>query len=165
MENWVFAACAAAALIGALLLLLDHRQQQRMTLRVQKMRSSRFYEELSRALKPWRGHALDQVIIERDHIIVRGMQPPETLVSFSLSEHGLRYLTEQRLEALTVLLGEDIPNLRDSHKYRLRRYSVMRPNGEWDRAWEYTVRSAYKTYVLRTWQWRTAGVQAGERNM
>ena len=164
MEIWVFVGCFAAVLLGAALLVTDKKQQQKEEFRIRRMRDSLFYQNLGREVRRLRDYGLDQILVERDQIIFRGIRPPEVLSCFRMADHGLRFLNERKLRTLTMLLSEDIPDLADHRKYHLHSYHTRRPNGMKDRAWEYVVTSRYKARFLREYQWNVADLGNFDRH-
>lgn len=156
MELMLIVLCPVAALCAVVSFVISKQQQDKEHLRVERLRRGEFYRKMHDSVRQARRRPLDQVLIERDLVIFRGMKPPEVISRFSTTEHGLRYMSPQRLKTLVTLLGEDIPELSDPRRYRLKSYKVMRPNGEWDKAWEYTARPQYKSYALRSDLWRVA---------
>lgn len=156
VEVWVFVACAAAVVIAIGLWVAVARRRQKELLRVRRMKGSNFYRELFPYVRYVRRHAIDQILVERDQIIFKGMKPPEVLCRFSLSDRHMRFMNNEKLWTMVQLLSDEIPDLRDPKRYRLRSYKVVRANGETDKAWEYVARAGYKSYVLRTLQWRMA---------
>ena len=157
MESWLIAVIAAAFAGGLALVIAGKRRQDREELRVRRLRGSRLYREMSPDVVRARRRPLDQVLVEKDQIIFRAMRPPEVICRFSFSEQNMRNMNYDRLKTLVQLLGEEIPELADPKRYRLRSYRVMRPNGEYDKAWEYVARPSYKNDVLRNWDWQMAG--------
>ncbi|MBO2515692.1 MAG: hypothetical protein CW338_00250 [Clostridiales bacterium] len=149
--------CIAVGIGAVALLAVSSRRKQKELMRVQKLKGSPFYRELSPYVRYVRHRALDQILIERDQIIFKGMNPPEVLCRFSLSDRHMRFMDKGKLWSMVQLLSNEIPDLRDPKRYRLRSYKVTRANGEKDKAWEYIARAGYKSYVLRTLQWRAAG--------
>ncbi len=156
MENWLIAVLAAVFAGGLVLVIAGKRRQDREALRVRRLRGSRLYREMASEVGRVRRRPLDQVLVEKDQVIFRAMRPPEVISRFSFSEQSMRNMNYDRLKTLVQLLGEEIPELSDPKRYRLRSYRVMRPSGEYDKAWEYVARPSYKSYVLRTWDWQMA---------
>ena len=46
------------------------------------------------------------------------------------------------------MIADDLPVLQESQCYRLRRYKVMRPTGQKDEAYQFIIRSGYKTELM-----------------
>ena len=67
---------------------------------------------------------------------------------FIPTANGYLPMSEKKTLALAQLMADEMPVLQSSSRYRFRRYRVMRPNGKWDDAYQYTIRSTYKTALM-----------------
>ena len=159
MEIWIVAVCAAVVLIAVVLLLIDGRRQQLRSLGIIQMRGSRLYQDLAPELKRIRNIPVDQILIERDRLIIKGMYPPDIILSFPLENYRRRRNHGTYTETLRDLLADELHDLNDPARYRLRSYRVFYPPNEKARAWEFIARPAYKSYVLRTRSWYAADVR------
>lgn len=139
------AVCLALAI---LLIVREERRIRHERLMMTKMRNSKLYAQVYPLVRFARRRDLDQVRIERNRIVFSSVCPPGKLCEFSLSEGGFRLLSGQRTRVLAEVLGEDIPILK-SPVYALHRYRVMRPNGQIDYGYVYTIRSFYKSQLMR----------------
>ncbi len=148
MQVWVLFACACLLLGAATLLIMDRRTRQREALWMERMRHSNLYWQIVPLVDFARRHDIDSVRIERDHISFFSVCPPGKMGEFIPSQMGFTPLNAHNTLALAQLLAEEMPLLQSDSKYRFRRYRVMRPNGVWDMAYEYTIRSSYKTALM-----------------
>ena len=147
MSGWALFFCAVGLAV-AIALLVDERRRQHELLYMERMRNSMLYFDLYPLVVFARKHEIDRVLIERNRIVFYSVCPPGSLGAFILSEHGYRPLNALRTRALAQVLAEDIPVLQENRHYRLRRYFVMRPNGHKDPAYQFTIRSSYKTELM-----------------
>lgn len=148
MNGWVFFACAIALVGAIILLVIDRRSRQREALRVERMRNSALYWQIKPLVEFAGRHDIDYIRIERDLIAFFSVCPPGKMGEFVPSHFGYAPLSAHKTLALAQLLSEDLPQLQSSAKYRFRRYSVIRPNGVKDNAYQYTIRSGYKTALV-----------------
>ena len=148
MNGWVLFACAAVLFGASILLILDRRSRQRDALRMERMKHSEMYWQLLPMIRFAKGHDIDSIRIERNHISFFRVCPPGLMGEFIPTDNGHRPMSEKKTLALAQLMADEMPVLQSSSRYRFRRYRVMRPNGNWDNAYEYTIRSSYKTALM-----------------
>lgn len=148
MSGWTLFFCAFGLVAVLALLIADEKRRQHELLQMERMRSSMLYYELYPLVLFARKHDIDRVQIERNRVVFYGVCPPGSMGEFSLTERNYRPLNEQRTRALMLVLAEDIPILRENGCYRLQRYRVYRPNGKRDDAYQYVIRSRYKTALM-----------------
>ncbi len=148
MNGWVLFACAALLIGASILLIIDRRTRQYEALRVERMRHSEMYDSLFPLIDFARRHDIDSIRIERDHVSFFSVCPPGKMGEFVPSRMGYVPMNEQKTLALAQLMAEEMPVLASSARYRFRRYRVMRPNGVVDNAYEYTIRSSFKTALM-----------------
>lgn len=147
MSGWTLFACAAV--LGALgLLFADHIRHQHEKTYKERMRRSMLYYEIYALVAEARRHDIDRVQVERSRVVFYGVCPPGKIGEYVLAEHGHRPLNNQRTLALMQALADDVPLLQENRYYRLQRYTVMRPNGQKDHAYQFTIRSGYKTAIM-----------------
>ena len=147
MDGWallfgVMLAC------GGLLLWSDHRRRQHEQVYKERMRGSMLYNEIYPLIAEAQKRQIDRVLVERNRVVIYTVFPPGMLGEYVLTDSGHRPLNQYRTWALTEVIAEDLPALRLSRCYRLKRYRVMRPNGINDNAYMFIIRSAYKTELL-----------------
>lgn len=140
----LFIVCAA---LSALLILREISLVQRERLMMTKLRNSNFYAKMYPMVRRARRCELDQVRIERGRVIFFSLFPAGKLCEYTLSNEGFRILSGYRTRALAEVLGEDIPVL-NSHRYSLRRYIIIRPNGQKEYGYVYTLRALYKAQMI-----------------
>lgn len=140
--------CVAGLIAALILLIADERRHQHELLLMKRMRGSMLYYDLYPLVVYARKHDIDRVMIERNRIVFYGVCPPGRMGEFLLSERRYRPLNIQRTRALVQVLAEDIPALQSPAQYRLRRYTVIRPNGHKDYGYQYTISSRYKTALM-----------------
>ena len=147
MSGWTLFFCAAA--LGMLLILwVDHTRRQHERIDKERMRGSMLYYEIYPLVLEARKHEIDHVLIERTRIVFFAVCPPGEIGAFVLSEWGHRPLNPRRTLALAQVIADDLPVLQEPRCYRLRRYRVTRPNGQKDDAYQFIIRSGYKTELM-----------------
>ena len=148
MNGWTLFFCAAA--LGLLLLLLfqERSARQHEEMYKQRMKGSALYYEIYPLIAEAKKHDLDRVMIERGRVAFYAVCPPGEVGSYLLSEHGHRPLNAYRVWALTQLIADEMPLLHDKQCYRMKRYVITRPNGQTDDAFQFVIRSAYKTDLM-----------------
>ncbi len=97
---------------------------------------------------------IDQVRIESGRISITTVYPPGTLGMFEVESEGFRSLTATDTRVLAELMAEELAPLSDLGRYRLRRYTVLRPDGRREKAYVYTIRSGYKDVLVQARQKR-----------
>lgn len=148
MNGWVFFACAIALIGACILLMADHRSRQKEALRVERMKHSAMYWQMVPMIEFARRHDIDCIRVERDRVSFFSVCPPGKMGEFIPTSFGYAPMNEHKTLALAQLLSEEFPQLQSASKYHFRRYRVMRPNGIWDKAYQYTIRSNYKTALM-----------------
>lgn len=147
MSGWTLFFCAAA--LGMLAILwMDHVRRQHERMDVERMRGSMLYYEIYPLVVEARRHNIDHVIIERTRVVFFSVCPPGELGAFVMSEWGHRPLNPRRTMALAQAIADDLPILQENRCYKLKRYKVMRPNGQKDDAYQFMIRSSYKTELM-----------------
>ncbi|MBR6524436.1 MAG: hypothetical protein IKT57_00525 [Clostridia bacterium] len=148
MSGWMLAAMVACFVASVALLVGDRVRRAHQELAMKRMRASALYAEIYELILYAQRYDLDEIRIERDRISFFSMIPPGCIGVFDLTLGGYRYLNPGKVYALMQVLAIDLPQLQSARQYRLRRYRVMRPNGQMDVAYAYTAKSAYKAKVL-----------------
>jgi len=147
MNGWTLFLGAAA--VGLLLLFFQERiSRQHEEMYKQRMRGSMLYYEIYPLIAEARKHDLDRVIIERSRIAFYAVCPPGEVGSFLFSERGHRPLNPYRVWALTQVIADDFPLLKEKGCYRMKRYVITRPNGMKDDAFQFVIRTAYKADLM-----------------
>jgi hypothetical protein len=140
----------AAGLIAAVFLYLNDRRYLKLeTVRLEKMRNSDMYQELTEIVRRCRKRYVEQVVIRRECVEFKMMVPAGRRVVFSLESRGYRFLSHQRLHTLCMLLGQELPLLADKSRYTLRKTKKPLPNGETTVEYIYTMRIEYKDALNR----------------
>ena len=148
MDGWALLFCVMLAGTG-LLFWSDHRRRQHEQIYRERMRGSMLYnDEIYPLIAEAQKRQIDRVLVERNRVVIYTVFPPGMLGEYVLTDSGHRPLNEYRTWALTEVIAEDLPALRLSRCYRLKRYRVTRPNGVKDNAYMFIIRSAYKTELL-----------------
>ena len=151
MSAGALAVCAAG--VGLLLsFLIDRRRRQHEQLYVKRMQGSMLYYELYPLIALARKHDIDHVQVERSRIVIYSVCPPGKIGEYVLSEWGRRPLNPERTWALAQALALDLPILQETQQYRLRRYRVIRPNGQKDYGYQFMIRRGYKTELMQARQ-------------
>ncbi len=139
--------CAAA--LGMLLILwMDRVRRQHEQIDKERMRGSMLYYEIYPLVVEARKHEIDHVLIERTRVAFFAVCPPGEIGSYVLSEWGHRPLNPRRTLALAQVIADDLPVLQENRCYRMKRYRVTRPNGQKDDAYQFIIRSSYKTELM-----------------
>ena len=106
------------------------------------------YNEIYPLVTEAQQRQIDRVLVERNRVVIYTVFPPGMLGEYVLTDSGHRPLNEYRTWALAEVIADDLPALRQSRCYRLKRYRVLRPNGKKDSAYMFIIRSAYKSELL-----------------
>ena len=128
---------------------LDRKKSRLLRLRVKKMHASPLFAELAPLLKNAQNRPIEQLTVDKTGVYIRFMHPVGSEVRFSLREKGFGYLTEERQEALLILLEEFLPRVTDSHRYAFRKKRVLLLNGHFERYYQYTILNSYKNSLVR----------------
>ncbi|MBQ9263063.1 MAG: hypothetical protein IJ189_02495 [Clostridia bacterium] len=147
MGGWtlLLGVALAAAVIA---LLVDYNRRQHEEVYAERMRRSMLYYEIYALVAVAKEHEIDRVQIERNRIVFYAVYPPGKIGEYVLTDHGHRPLNAQRTLALVQALMQDLPVLQENRCYALRRYAVVRPNGQKDYGYQFTIRSHYKTKIM-----------------
>lgn len=147
MSGWTLFFCAAA--LGMVVILwMDHVRRQHELMDKTRMRGSMLYYEIYPLVVEARRHNIDHVIIERTRVVFFSVCPPGELGAFVMSEWGHRPLNPRRTMALAQAIADDLPILQENRCYKLQRYKVTRPSGQKDDAYQFIIRSSYKTELM-----------------
>ena len=147
MSGWTLFFCAAA--LGMLAILwMDHVRRQHELMDKTRMRGSMLYYEIYPLVEEARRHNIDHVVIERTRVVFFSVCPPGELGAFVMSEWGHRPLNPRRTMALAQAIADDLPILQENRCYKLQRYKVTRPSGQKDDAYQFIIRSSYKTELM-----------------
>ena len=148
MSGWAFFFFALLLIVSFLLLIYDAVRRQHELKMMERMRRSRMYYEVYGLVKYARKHDIDKIRIERTRIIFYAVNPAGKMGDFVLEDWGYRPMTPAQVRALTLVLAEDLAPLQERKWYRLSRYTVVRPNGIKDDAYQYTIKPQYKTLLV-----------------
>ena len=138
----------AALLAGIVALAVDSNRQRHEEVYKQRMQRGMLYYEIYPLIEEAGKHDIDRVLIERNRMVVFAVCPPGKIGEFLLADHGHRPLNAQRTWALAQAVAEDLPILQEGRCYRLKRYTMVRPNGQKDYGYQFTIRSKYKTQLM-----------------
>ena len=147
MEGWALL-LGVMMTCGALLLWSDHRRRQHEQVYKERMRGSMLYYEIYPLVAEAQKHPIDRVLVERSRVVIHTVYPPGMLGEYMITASGHRPLNEDRTWALLEVIAEDLPVLRQSGCYRLKRYRVTRPNGKKDNSYMFIIKNSYKAEVL-----------------
>ncbi|MBO4925072.1 MAG: hypothetical protein J5472_01200 [Clostridia bacterium] len=147
MNGWLL--FLGAAILGLTVLLIQGRiAKQHEEMYKQRMKGSMLYYEIYPLIQEAHRHDLDRVIIERSRIAFYAVCPPGEVGSYLLSDYGHRPLNPDRVWALAQLIADEFPLLREKGCYRFRRFVITRPNGQKDDAYQFIIRTPYKTDLM-----------------
>ena len=147
MSGWTIFCCAAA--LGMLVILwIDRVRRQHEQVDKERMRRSMLYYEIYPLVLEARKHEIDHVVVERTRVSFFAVCPPGEIGSFVMAEWGHRPLNTRRTLALAQAIADDLPVLQEGRCYRLKRYRVTRPNGQKDEAYQFMIRTGYKTELM-----------------
>ena len=148
-EIFVLVLISAGLAAAVFLYLQDKRNMKLEAVRLEKMRNSDMYEELSGIVMRCRKRYVEQVRIRRECVEFKMMVPAGRRVVFMLESRGYRPLSLMRQHTLCLLLGQDMPVLADRSRYTLRTEKQSLPNGEKAIEYIYTMRIGYKDALNR----------------
>ena len=120
-----------------------------LQLHVRKMYASPMFEDMMPMLALAKRHSLEQVRVDKTGVMFRLLHPAGNEMVFFMRSHGYPYLTEERQEAMRVLLEECIPKLAERDKYEVMRRRNRLINGDVEYEYSYTMRNAYKNKLVR----------------
>lgn len=149
LEMAVLVLMASGLIAVATLYLNDRRNAKLEAVRMEKMRNSDLYQELSDIVRHCRKRYVEQVRIRRECVEFIMMVPAGRRVVFSIVGRGYRPLSPSRQHTLCLLLAEDLPVLSDRSRYILRKIKLPLPNGEKTVEYVYTMRIGYKDTLNR----------------
>ena len=147
MDGWTLVFCVMLAVAG-LLFWSDHRRRQHEQIYKKRMKGSMLYCEIYPLIVEAQKRHIDRVVVERSRVVIYTVFPPGMLGEYVLTDSGHRPLNADRTWALAEAIADDLPALKQSRCYRLKRYRVMRPNGKTDGAYMFIIHSAYKSELL-----------------
>lgn len=146
MSGWTLLLLAAVAVVA--LFLWDRSRRQHEEIYKQRMRGSMLYYEIYPLIVEAKKHDLDRVIIERGRVAFYAVCPPGEVGSYQFRDGGHRPLNPHRVWALAQLIADEVPLLNEKGCYRLKRYVITRPNGQKDDAYQFIIRTGYKTDLM-----------------
>jgi len=143
-------ALMVVGLIAAVFLYLNDTHNLKLeAVRLEKLRNSELYHELTDIVRHCRKRYVEQVCIRRECVEFKMMVPAGRRVIFSLESRGYRFLSLNRQHTLCLLLGQDLPVLGDKSRYTLCKVKRPLPNGEKAVEYIYTMRIDYKDALNR----------------
>lgn len=136
------------ALVGYLIW-LDNRNMQKLRFRVKKMHASSMFAEMVPLLKNAQKRPIEQLVIDKTGVIIRYLEPAGSEIRFLMRDHGYPYLSQERQEALLILLEEFLPRITDTHRYSLRKKHTRLIGGQVETYYKYIIVNQYKTSLIR----------------
>ena len=149
MDRLLIGLSVVGLLAAICLILYDARRRQHEALEMKRMRMSALYADLYGIIESAREHAVDEVRVEHNRLLLTAVFPSGKLAEYVFSANNHRYLSATRTRALMHALTQDIPGLQKPDQYKMTRYYTRRPNGQRDEAYLFTIRSDYKTRLIR----------------
>lgn len=128
---------------------LDQRRVRLLKMRVKKMYASPMFEEFIPFLKHAQKRTIEQLVVDKEGVVFRFLEPAGTEMCFSLRERGYRLLSPEKQETLVVLMEEFLPKMIDQHRYSLKKKRVRLLNGQVETYYQYTILNHYKSSLLR----------------
>ena len=126
----------------------DRRHERMQRLRVKKMLASPMFQELGGLLRRNRRLTLESVRIDKTGVKIRYVYPLGTELRYKLHEHGYANLTDEKTEALALLIEECLPALASHKHYKLKCKRERLINGSVEHRYQYVIRNAYKNTVI-----------------
>lgn len=116
--------------------------------KLNKLRVSPLYARFYGSLKSLSKFDIDQILIEGTGITVTGVSPSCTLLKFSFKLCGHCKRNPRVPGMFAELIAMDFPQYTLQRCYKIRRTRVYRLNGRPEYAYSFTIRRAYKDYLL-----------------
>ena len=141
------------ALLGivavAYFLWLDHKRSRLLCLRVKKLHASPMFAALAPMLKNAQNRPIEQLTVDKTGVVIRFLHPAGSEVRFRLRDLGYGYLSQEKQEALVVLLEQFLPRVADVHRYSFKKKRTLLLNGHYESYYQYTILNSYKTSLVR----------------
>lgn len=141
-----------ALLFTAFVIVLVYKQYahaRRLKLLVRKLYSTRLFDELAPLLRMAKRQPLEQITVDKTGIRIRLLYQAGSEFSFLMAERGYSYLSDERQEAMRVLLEQCVPKLADRKRYYVACRRERLINGDVEHSYSYTMKTAYKNKLVR----------------
>ena len=141
------------ALIGiatvVYLMVADRRRVRVQRLRVKKMYASPMFEAMKPMLQRAQKYSIESLTIDKTGFTLRFLCPFGYEIRFSMADYGYPNLTNDKQEALLLLLEEFVPKLttRDCYFFRTIRNQLL--DGHVEYQYRYIIRIDYKNLLAR----------------
>ncbi len=150
MQKGIMLLLCVAVIIGSVWLIVrDRRQLQLLRLRARKLRSTAMFAELQPMLTRMRRLPIERLRVDKTGVTVRFVYPHGAEIRFRMAEHGYPELTEEKQEALLLLIEETLPRLCRRELYALGRRTIRQINGTREHYHQFTIRNDYKIKLDR----------------
>ena len=131
------------------LIWLDSRNLRMLRMRVKKLYGSGMFKEMVPMLKNAQKRPIEELVIDKTGVVFRFLEPPGSESRFLMREHNYRYLTEEKQEAMLILLEEFLPKITDTHRYSLRKRKTRLVGKQSETYYQYVILNSYKMSLSR----------------
>ena len=135
--------------VGSYLVFQEKRRERLLRLRMKKLFTSELFSQLHPLLRSSRRLTVESVSLDKTCVRIRFVYPLGSEYRFDFREHGLPLLTEDKLEALTLLVEECLPVLSNHDRYALRCTRRRMIDGSFEHVYAYVIRNSFKTAIIR----------------
>lgn len=139
---------ACSGLAAVLIYAYCLRTERSMAGQLERLRGSEAYRQLHAMIQDLNSHDIDEIRIECSGITITSVCPAHTLLDFSFKQNGNSIRNDSFTRLYAELIAQDFPAFTQKYFYKLRRYTVYRPNGRAEKAYAFIMRRGYKDYLL-----------------
>ena len=131
------------------LLVADRRRVRMQRLRVKKLYASPMFEAMKPMLVRAQKYSVESLSIDKTGFTFRFLFPFGYELHFNMADYGYPNLTNEKQEALLLLLEEFVPKLtmHDNYSFRTVRNKLL--DGHVEYQYKYIIRIDYKTLLTR----------------
>jgi len=141
------------ALIGiafvVYLLVADRRRMRLQRLRVKKLHASPMFEAMKPVLTRAQRYSVESLVIDKTGFTLRFLFPFGYEIRFNMSDYGYPNLTNDKQEALLLLLEEFVPKMTTHDNYSFRSIRTRLLDGHVEYQYKYIIRIDYKNMLTR----------------
>lgn len=139
---------ACSGLTAVVLYAYCLKTESSLAAQMERLRRSDAYRQLYGLIAALNSHDIDEIRIECSGITITSVCPAHTLLDFSFKQNGNSIRNDSFTRLYAELIAQDFPAFTQKYFYKLRRYTVYRPNGKAEQAYAFIMRRGYKDYLL-----------------
>ncbi|HNW85777.1 MAG TPA: hypothetical protein PLP25_01865 [Candidatus Limiplasma sp.] len=131
------------------LIVADRRRMRVQRLRVKKLYASPMFEAMKPLLQRAQKYSVESLTIDKTGFTFRFLFPFGYEMRFTMADYGYPNLTNEKQEALLLLLEEFVPKFTTRDRYSFRSVRTKLLDGHVEYQYKYIIRIDYKNLLTR----------------